>query len=175
MAKKDKPEPGATPIKRSDVEGLVERYFGHAAKAEKIMAEARKKAEAPRADMGVVIDDAERKGINRRAFKGLVSRLKKLRQAEADRDKLEADVQDALDHLEDMLDNPVPSFDDTPLGKLISGGGLGGGTKATKPAAKAKANGNGSAEAGKPKEAGSDPKVVALAKASGASLPSEAK
>lgn len=119
--KADKPDEGSKGLTRSAVEGLIERYFGHSSKIEKIMADAKKKAEGPRADMGVVIDDAERKGINRQAFKKTLKRIRLLMQREEEYDEAEADVQDAMSQLEDMIElGDVKSFDETPLGKVLA-------------------------------------------------------
>ena len=158
--KGDKPEEGSKGITRTRVEGLIERYFNHSAKIEKIMADAKKKAEGPRADMGVVIDDADRIGINRQAFKKTLKRIRLLMKREEERDQAEADVQDAMDHLEDMIElGDVKSFDETPLGKVLAANK----TAAAKPAEKEKP-----AAADKDKSEKTSATVTDIAKKAGA-------
>lgn len=122
MAKDDKPDAGSKGISRTQAETLVSRYFGCKEKIEKINADAKKKAEGARADMGVVIDDAERLGIKRSAFKATLKRIDMARKAEAARANLEADERDSLDHLEEMIEANIASWGDTPLGKAMAMG-----------------------------------------------------
>lgn len=122
MARDEKPDAGSRGVSRSQAETFVTRYFALQDKIKKIMADAAKKAESPRSDMGTVIDDAERAGIDRKAFKAALKRISKLRQADELRAKLEADERDALDHLEEMIEANIQSWDDTPLGKAMAMG-----------------------------------------------------
>lgn len=149
MAKdKEAPAAGSKGVSRSQAETLVTRYFACKDKIAKINADAKKKAEGARADMGVVIDDAERLGIERRAFKTTLKRIALARAADEARAKLQADERDALDHLEDMIEAGHQSWDDTPLGKAM-------------------ALGKSTSEKPEPSKVRSD-KVVDLAKAAGA-------
>lgn len=151
MAKEAKPDAGSKGISRSQAETLVTRFFGCQDRIRKIHDDAKKKAEGPRGDMGVVMDDAERLGIPRPVFKATLKRIALARQAEEKRKNLEGDERDALDHLEDMIEAGIESWSDTPLGKAMALG------KATSEQPDAKGD-----------KTRSD-KVVDIAKAAGAS------
>lgn len=141
MANDDKPEAGSKGFSRSQAETLVTRYFSHQDKIKRIMKDAKKKTEGPRGDMGVVIDDAERLGINRKAFKTTLKRIAMARDAEEKRKNLEADERDALDHLEEMIEAGIKSWDDTPLGKAMAIGKSTSQDKAEEPKAAPKTKG----------------------------------
>lgn len=120
--KGDKPEAGSKGVSRKTVEALIERHFAAKGRIDRIMVKAKKDAAGPRADLGVILDDAERLGISRQAIKKVFKRIELRMKADEARDAAETDVQDAIDHLEDMIEAQVKPWDETPLGKAMATG-----------------------------------------------------